>query len=917
MDERAELVSAFVEGRLGENEGRRLLEVAGSDPALIDLLADSLEMHRALELIHAPARDEERDVGRILYYVRASGESSGFFARVRERAWRRGPRRAFAPPRKSSPARRLAAAAAAAAAVGVFLLLVLRGGSDVGTVLAAGKGVILVRAGEAPMPLRPGLRLAPGDRIDSGRAARTPPVAVASLRLRGGAEIDLAGGGALVVASDRSASLETGRIYARVAAPGFTMATPAADVRVNGTSFDLMVEARRSELRMESGRAEFANAAGWVTVEALQSSVAHVGSPPAASVPIRREGIWMGAKGGGDARALLGAGPAPADVSFPPDSGVVDVRKSYGARGDGVCDDTDAVQRAIDESLRRFRIVYFPNGVYRVRRTLTFGSDPERAKQIVLQGQSRDGTVIRLDDRAPGFGDAARRRPLLAMFEGGSTSMAFNNSIRDMTIDAGRGNAGAVGVLWMANNVGVMENVNIRSSDPEGLGAVGIDLSGAEPGPCHFKNVAVEGFDIGIQAFHGRFGATFEHLTLRGQRRAGIHNARHTLAMRGLDFMGRCPAIVQVDRGGMLFLADACLRGGGPAAIENAGMVHLRNVRQSGYDRLVSDSSGGGVTAASVEEYVSHRVPAAGPIGSLGLPVLETPEVPLDPPERWVCVDPVMLMELEDDTEVIRSTFDRAEREGKGTICIPGGLPEGAIRIGGTVRVPPCVCRIMGMDAAVGVTDGMRRSGRPLFSVRGGGRDPIVIERFTVVEWAGGDFVWVEHDSPRPVVMRHLNSYGRMSPYRGGPGCVLFVEDVCAGPWIFTGQKVWMRQIDVEVDGVAIENGAGDLWILGLHSERTAATLVRTTGGGRTEIFGGLASPSARPTGLKMPMFVVEDGAASFSVGGFAPPGGEGYDVFLRIGAGRSSKEVSVRDVDAGGRGGGGAFLGILAGVRR
>ena len=92
--------------------------------------------------------------------------------------------------------------------------------------------------------------------------------------------------------------------------------------------------------------------------------------------------------------------PGAENVAYPADAGVVDVTQApYFAKGDGRTDDTAAIQKALDDHPSQGAIIYLPNGVYRITDTLHWphGRNPGgEEKETVLQGQSRDGTVLQL-----------------------------------------------------------------------------------------------------------------------------------------------------------------------------------------------------------------------------------------------------------------------------------------------------------------------------------------------------------------------------------------------------------------------------------------------------------------------------------------------------------------------------------------
>ena len=76
--------------------------------------------------------------------------------------------------------------------------------------------------------------------------------------------------------------------------------------------------------------------------------------------------------------------------------------RPYSAVGDGTTDDTAALQRAINDNTGKRSLIYFPNGTYLVSAPLTIPLNDTEGHTLYgftnLQGQSRDGVVLRLKD---------------------------------------------------------------------------------------------------------------------------------------------------------------------------------------------------------------------------------------------------------------------------------------------------------------------------------------------------------------------------------------------------------------------------------------------------------------------------------------------------------------------------------------
>ncbi|NJK90768.1 MAG: hypothetical protein HC904_02390 [Blastochloris sp.] len=310
----------------------------------------------------------------------------------------------------------------------------------------------------------------------------------------------------------------------------------------------------------------------------------------------------------------------------------------YHAKPDGKTDCTAAIQQALTDFSGR-GMIYLPNGTYVISDTLRWMREEKRN---ILQGQSKEGTIIRLQDKAPGFGNPSA--PKAMIYTGRKPAQRFRNGIRNLTIDSGRGNPGAIGAQFIANNQGGIHHVIIRSGD--GSGPMGLDLAYTpEEGPFLVSDLQVIGFDVGIANSCPVDSVTFENLRLEKQNRLGMDIDSQVITIRHLTSRNAVPAIRNHGVGVLTLIESEIIGLPGAekvAAITNENAMFARGVKASGYARLVDNLAGTGVGVKELElkEFISHPPHLLFPSRpeSLRLPIKETPEVPWDDPETWTDV---------------------------------------------------------------------------------------------------------------------------------------------------------------------------------------------------------------------------------------------------------------------------------------
>jgi hypothetical protein len=222
--------------------------------------------------------------------------------------------------------------------------------------------------------------------------------------------------------------------------------------------------------------------------------------------------------------------------------------EAFGARGDGVADDTAAIQRAIDKAVATssFGIVFVPEGRYRLTRTVNVWA----SVRVIGYGANRP--VFVLAPRTPGYADPDAESYMI-FFSGGrpgggnrggrgagdAGAGTFYSAMSNIDLEIGDGNPGAVGVRGTYAQHCFLAHMDFRI----GGGLAGVHDTGNVMEDVHF--------------FRGRYGiwtrtpspgwqflavdASFE-----GQREAAVRESAAGLTLVRPQFR-EVPTAVAID----------------------------------------------------------------------------------------------------------------------------------------------------------------------------------------------------------------------------------------------------------------------------------------------------------------------------------------------------------------------------------
>jgi hypothetical protein len=544
------------------------------------------------------------------------------------------------------------------------------------------------------------------------------------------------------------------------------------------------------------------------------------------------------------------------NITFPPDANILNV-KDFGAEGDGKTDDTNAIQAALDAGSNKNTILYIPNGTYQVSKRLHF------YRYFSVQGQSQSGTIIKLKNNAEEYQNPAQPNYVLASTPKGvmnyqppGDNMAFSQFMMNLTIDTGKGNPGAGGLLYMSNNGGGLRDVTIRSED--GRGVVGLDFRVPWDGPALYRGVTVDGFDVGIWAGHTTVSTDMDYVTLKNQRVVGIRNDEHPLTIRKLKSENKVPAIELNGAMGLTVLFDSELIGSDgskPAIVHNAGELYAFNVRISDYPMPVSGQGArsfkDGYLAYSSKSFASltnRQVvnakaidPAFNNPKLTPLPIAfkDSPPVPWEPLSDWISVTEFAhLIQDKDWTPAIQAAID----SGRSTVYFPNGeyYIKDTVILRGSVRV------LQGLHSFLFPLVPGSFKDKPLIRVEDGNTTQVFIDRLSHYSKSPEETpVFIENATSRDLIV--INSRGLN--YRNtstGTGNA-FLDDMVASSVEFNyPQQAYLHQLDLEGQGQQkkLINKAAKVYVQGFTSEGTG-TLVNNIGADAlTVVLGGLDYPA-------------------------------------------------------------------------
>ena len=512
---------------------------------------------------------------------------------------------------------------------------------------------------------------------------------------------------------------------------------------------------------------------------------------------------------------------------------VVDVM-AFGATGDGESDDSDAIQDAIDSAhgdKTSHVQLYFPPGRYLVTRKFTLGLPTNGLQSFTVMGAGAAHSRIVLKDDVDLFSD---RDSPVGVFAGHS-SLSSKVNFRDLAVNIGSDNPGAIGIDWQTAT-----GAEVRRVLVEGPALAGLRIRNGRP-RAYVQGLEVTGARTSL-IIQDAIPVTIDGLVARDFADVGVDNDGQLFAHCIQTETSKDAPALEIHPQAFASIAGARLSRDDdsvPSAMRGPlASLHLRDVILEGYDRIDNFEE------AEIHGFLGTK-PAAlfnnSRISSLRLPTAVSPEAP-DLGSSPRVVKP--LRANADSTDLLRDAFESGNAE---IILAPG-----TYAVSRPISIPGTVARIMAPGAKIRLVDGHRfkQSARSVLTAGSETDTPLVIEDLTIEAsgTAHSNTRYFDHSGPRSVTLRRVE-FPNYSPTEQGKVGSLFVENASIRTLnVLAKQSAWLRAPHWDRSGDAdggLDN-RGTTWTLGASVGAKNVQLY-TLSGGQFELLGGYVGPSGVP----------------------------------------------------------------------
>ncbi len=482
------------------------------------------------------------------------------------------------------------------------------------------------------------------------------------------------------------------------------------------------------------------------------------------------------------------------------------------------------------------RILYFPNGEYLVSDTVSYRakdlyniykSQPfyTLTRGIRVMGESREGTVIRLADNSVGFG-AGQHKPVLAFTmderacEMERSNISQLNVCEDLTIDCGN-NPGAVGLRFVANNSGRVENISFRAKAAHTALELAVSTEGV------FRNISADGFEIGVCS-HASSMCVYDRLKLN-VKQCGFS-------------VRQSKTIIRKCTSGKVPFFDFSLTA---TTAEMNDVEKKLNAFKGGTHCFFGKAENIG---ADPEENRFYH--------------METEPWEIDIPRYTFPLDAESCARVDDFGAIGDGVTDASPAIQK---ALDSGKPyvffgSGHYLVNTPVHVPASVKLIDFMFCDLFAGEALQRGDYPaLFVIDGKTDEPLCMERLYAFEHFCGHFRLIDHASTRELRMRDLHTQTAAMYFNSVPGGTVFLDNcICTTgsycmskllsregmvddfyteiPFEFHGQRVLAYNLNPERANIEVLNDGSDLTVYGLKTEGPGAAL-KTLNGGISRVF--------------------------------------------------------------------------------